>query len=37
MDFLLQSNESFQKGNARILFLDTNICKPIHHINKKIG
>ena len=33
--FLLQNNETFQKGNARILYLNTNICKLIHRIKEK--
>lgn len=33
--FLLQNNEIFQKGNARILYLNTNICKLIHRIKEK--
>ena len=33
--FLLQNNETFQKGNARILYLNTNICKLIRRIKEK--
>lgn len=36
MNFLLQSNETFQKGNARILYSNTNICELVHRIKRKI-
>ena len=35
MNFLLQSNETFQKGNARILYSNTNICELVRRIKEK--
>ena len=35
MNFLLQSNETFQKENAKILYSNNNICEQLYRIKEK--